>query len=215
MNSKNEAYLGNIKACAKIKTKPFQEIIDDIRYYQPEHLLVPKLSDDRKNNLIKVVEWVRDVKLDNDGLKNFRNLRITPKQIYNITGEQNKQVFIDILHYLGGGYSEWHLFNPVYIYHYHYPYVNTEQTERDLSIEIEIELSEDEVCKAMELGYFYISAPQIVKPSNLNKHSRVVHNSYSVNRRQCIRYDEVKFEWFKLVYFDPKQLYITFEVNID
>ena len=83
MNSKDESYLD--KACtAKIKTKSFQEIIDDIRYYQPEHPLVPKLSDDRKNNLIKVVGWVRDAKLDNNGFKNFRNLRITPKQIYDI-----------------------------------------------------------------------------------------------------------------------------------
>lgn len=203
MNSKDEAYLGK----AKIKTKPFQEIIDDIRYYQPVHPLVPKLSDERKNHLIKVVEWVRDVKLDNDGLKNFRNLRITPKQIYDITGEQNKQVFIDILHYLGGVYSEWHLFNPVYIYHY--PDVNTEQTDLDLYIENEIELSEDEVCKAREFGYLYISVPQTMKPSNLNEYnsSRSVWQS----RSQLSSHDEVKIE--KCVSFDPKKLHIVLEVN--
>jgi hypothetical protein len=111
----------------------FESIIQEIQ--QSDRFM----SDEQKENLIKVVSYIAHLK---DDEKQYFILNLT--KIKEITGCDSKrvsQVFIDVFFYLCG--TQWGILKPVYKYHYY---------DQNTMYYHFIQLTEDEVTKACETG---------------------------------------------------------------
>ena len=117
----------------------FESIIQEIQQYKasfPERFI----SDEQKENLIKVVSYVSSHTHSN----NTQPLNLSLKQIKEITGCDDKQavkVFIDVFFYLCG--TQWEILEPVYKYYYY---------DKNTMYYHFIQLTEDEVARACETG---------------------------------------------------------------
>lgn len=117
----------------------FESIIQEIQQYKasfPERFI----SDEQKENLIKVVSYVSSHTRSN----NTQPLNLSLKQIKEITGCDDKQVvkvFIDVGFYLCE--TKWGILKLVY----HYSYYDKNTMHHHL-----IELTEDEVAQSNETG---------------------------------------------------------------
>lgn len=97
------------------------------------------ISDEQKENLIKVVSYISNVK--SDDMQYFRLNLSKVKEITGCDGKQAFQVFIDIFFYLCG--TQWGILEPIYKYHYY---------DKNTMYYHFIQLTEDEVAKACETG---------------------------------------------------------------
>lgn len=100
----------------------------------------------RINNLIKIVTYIENLKLDSYAniQQSSNNIIISAKKIAEITGFNDKQTFIDALFYLCG--TQWHLLDPFYIYEY---------DDLDKKEHYFIELSEDEIAQSQLTGFLH------------------------------------------------------------
>ena len=111
----------------------FESIIQEIQ--QSDRFI----SDEQKENLIKVVSYISNIK--SDDIQYFRLNLSKMKEITGCDGKQASQVFIDIFFYLCG--IQWGILEPVYKYHYY---------DKNTMYYHFIQLTEDEVAKAHETG---------------------------------------------------------------
>ena len=117
----------------------FESIIQEIQQYQPKYP-TPFISDEQKDNLIKIVSYISSYIHSN----NTQPLNLSLKQIKEITGCDDKQafkIFIDACFYLCG--SRWDILKPVYHYWYY---------DKNTMYYHFIEVTEDEVAQANETG---------------------------------------------------------------
>ena len=108
----------------------FESIIQEIQ--QSDRFI----SDEQKENLIKVISYITHLK---DDEKQYFRLNLS--KVKDITGCDDKQVFIDVFFYLCG--TQWGILEPVYKYHYY---------DKNTMYYHFIQLTEDEVTKACETG---------------------------------------------------------------